>query len=144
MKISYEFFPPKTDEQRAQLDRTAAALKAHAPEFASVTFGAGGSTLSYTGETVQRLADAHGLNAVPHLSCMGGTRDEIRQLLEQYKAQGRTRIIALRGDLPSGMARAGDMHYAADLVRFIKAEYGDTFEITVACYPEFHPQAEDA
>ena len=144
MKISYEFFPPKTDEQRAQLDRTAAALKAHAPEFASVTFGAGGSTLSYTGETVQRLAEVHELNAVPHLSCMGGTRDEIRVLLDQYKAQGRKRIIALRGDLPSGMARAGDMHFAADLVRFIKTEYGDAFEITVACYPEFHPQAEDA
>ncbi|MFY8060260.1 MAG: methylenetetrahydrofolate reductase, partial [Arenimonas sp.] len=76
-------------------------------------------------ETVQRLADAHGPNAVPHLSCMGGTRDEIRVLLDHYKAQGRKRIIALRGDLPSGMARAGDMHVAADLVRFIKAEYGD-------------------
>lgn len=144
MKISYEFFPPKTDEQHAQLDRTASALKVHNPEFASVTFGAGGSTLSYTGETVNRLADVHGFDAVPHLSCMGGTRAEIRALLERYKAAGRTRIIALRGDLPSGMARAGDMHYAADLVRFIKTEYGDDFQITVACYPEFHPQAEDA
>ena len=144
MKISYEFFPPKTDEQRAQLDRTVVALKAFAPEFASVTFGAGGSTLSYTGETVQSLVQQHGLNAVPHLSCMGGTREEIRQLLGNYKQQGCTRVIALRGDLPSGMARAGDMHYASELVQFIRQEFADDFEITVACYPEIHPQAEDA
>lgn len=144
MKISYEFFPPKTDEQRAQLDRTVAQLKAHQPLFASVTFGAGGSTLSYTGETVRHLADAHGLHAVPHLSCMGGTRAELRALLEGYKAQGCRRVVALRGDLPSGMARAGDMHFASELVGFIRAEFGDAFEVTVACYPEFHPQAEDA
>jgi methylenetetrahydrofolate reductase (NADPH) len=144
MKISYEFFPPKTDEQRAQLDRTVVALKAFAPEFASVTFGAGGSTLSYTGETVQSLAQQHGLNAVPHLSCMGGTREEIHQLLSNYRQQGCTRVIALRGDLPSGMARAGDMHYASELVQFIRQEFADDFEITVACYPEIHPQAEDA
>ena len=144
MKISFEFFPPKTDEQRAQLDRTVLTLKEFAPEFASVTFGAGGSTLSYTGETVKSLAGQHGLNAVPHLSCMGGTREEIRELLNGYKQQGCTRVIALRGDLPSGMARAGDMHYASELVRFIKQEFADDFEITVACYPEIHPQAEDA
>jgi len=144
MKISYEFFPPKTDEQRAQLDRTVVALKEFAPEFASVTFGAGGSTLSYTGETVQALTQQHGLNAVPHLSCMGGTRSEIHQLLTEYRQQGCTRVIALRGDLPSGMARAGDMHYASELVQFIRQEFADDFEITVACYPEIHPQAEDA
>jgi methylenetetrahydrofolate reductase (NADPH) len=144
MKISYEFFPPKTDEQRAQLDRTVAALKPRQPAFGSVTFGAGGSTLSYTAETVQRLAEFHGMNSVPHLSCMGGTRDEIRGLLEQYQQQGCKRVIALRGDLPSGMARAGDMHFAAELVQFIKTEFGDSFDITVACYPEMHPQAEDA
>jgi methylenetetrahydrofolate reductase (NADPH) len=144
MKISYEFFPPKTDEQRAQLDRTVVALKEFAPEFASVTFGAGGSTLSYTGETVQALTQQHGLNAVPHLSCMGGTRSEIHQLLTEYRQQGCTRVIALRGDLPSGMARAGDMHFASELVQFIRQEFADDFEITVACYPEIHPQAEDA
>jgi methylenetetrahydrofolate reductase (NADPH) len=144
MKISYEFFPPKTDEQRAQLDRTVVALKGFGPEFASVTFGAGGSTLSYTGETVKSLARQHGLNAVPHLSCMGGTREEIHALLSGYKQQGCTRVIALRGDLPSGMARAGDMHYASELVQFIKREFDGDFEITVACYPEIHPQAEDA
>ncbi len=144
MKISYEFFPPKTDEQRAQLDRTAASLKPHRPEFASVTFGAGGSTLSYTGETVQALSQNHGFNAVPHLSCMGGTRDEIRALLAEYKAQGCNRVIALRGDMPSGMARAGDLHYASELVHFIHNEFPNDFNITVACYPEMHPQAENA
>lgn len=144
MKISYEFFPPKTDEQRAQLDRSAAALKVHKPEFASVTFGAGGSTLSYTGETVQALSQNHGLNAVPHLSCMGGTRNEIRALLAEYKAQGCNRVIALRGDLPSGMARAGDLHFASELVAFIHNEFPQDFDITVACYPEMHPQAENA
>lgn len=144
MKISCEFFPPKTDEQRAQLDRTVELLKPLNPAFGSVTFGAGGSTLSYTAETVKHLSDRHGLVSVPHLSCMGGTRDEIKSLLDQYQAQGCRRIIALRGDMPSGMARSGDMHFASDLVRFIKDRYGDGFEITVACYPEIHPQAESA
>ncbi|WP_146908496.1 methylenetetrahydrofolate reductase [NAD(P)H] [Arenimonas daejeonensis] len=143
-RISFEFYPPKTDDQRAQLDRTVRKLKAHAPEFVSVTFGAGGSTLSYTAETVRRLRDDHKLNGVPHLSCVGGTRDEIRQLLADYRAQGCDRLVALRGDLPSGMARAGDLHYASDLVRFIRAEHGDHFRIEVGCYPETHPQAEDA
>ncbi|HEU0152558.1 MAG TPA: methylenetetrahydrofolate reductase [NAD(P)H] [Arenimonas sp.] len=141
---SFEFYPPKTDEQRQQLDRTVGRLKRHAPEFVSVTFGAGGSTLSYTGETVRRLRGHHGLNGVPHLSCVGGTRDEIRQLLGEYKALGCDRIVALRGDLPSGMARPGDLHHASDLVRFIRAEHGDHFRIEVGCYPETHPQAEDA
>ncbi len=143
-RYSFEFYPPKTDEQRTQLDRTVRKLKAHAPEFVSVTFGAGGSTLSYTADTVRRLRDDHGLNGVPHLSCVGGTREEIRQLLADYRAQGCDRIVALRGDLPSGMARPGDLHYASDLVAFIRAEHGDHFHIEVGCYPETHPQAEDA
>lgn len=144
MKISYEFYPPKNDDQRQQLHRTAEKLSTYNPEFASVTFGAGGSTLAYTAETVKALSEQHAFNAVPHLSCMGGTREEIHALLSQYKNQGCKRVIALRGDLPSGMARAGDMHYASDLVRFIKQNFADDFEITVACYPEIHPQAEDA
>jgi methylenetetrahydrofolate reductase (NADPH) len=144
MNISYEFYPPKNDEQRQQLQRTAEKLKQYNPAFASVTFGAGGSTLSYTADTVKSLSEQFSLNAVPHLSCMGGTREEIHALLSQYKRQGCNRVIALRGDLPSGMARAGDMHYASDLVRFIKQNFADDFEITVACYPEIHPQAEDA
>ena len=143
-QYSFEFYPPKTEEQRQQLDRTVTRLKRHAPRFGSVTFGAGGSTLSYTGETVRRLREHHGLNGVPHLSCVGGTRDEIRQLLGDYKAQGCDRVVALRGDLPSGMARPGDLHYASDLVRFIRSEFGDHFHIEVGCYPETHPQAEDA
>jgi methylenetetrahydrofolate reductase (NADPH) len=142
--ISFEFYPPKTDEQRTQLDRTVRKLKIHEPEFVSVTFGAGGSTLSYTPETVRRLRQTHRLNGVPHLSCMGGTREEIRELLNLYRALGCNRLIALRGDLPSGMARTGDLRYASDLVRFIRDEHGDQFRVEVGCYPEMHPQAEDA
>ena len=142
--VSFEFYPPKTDEQRAQLDRTVRRLKTHSPEFVSVTFGAGGSTLSYTPETVRELRQSHGLNGVPHVSCMGGTRDEIAHLLQLYKALGCDRIVALRGDLPSGMARMGDLRYATDLVAFIREQHGDHFRIEVGCYPETHPQAEDA
>ncbi|WP_049621106.1 methylenetetrahydrofolate reductase [NAD(P)H] [Frateuria defendens] len=142
--ISFEFFPPKTEEQRVQLDRAAQQLKAQGPEYASVTFGAGGSTLSYTGETVDHLHRAHGLNVAPHLSCMGGTRAEIGALLDGYRAAGYRRIVALRGDLPSGMASPGDFRYAAELVRFIRQHSGDHFHIEVAAYPETHPQAEDA
>ena len=142
--ISFEFFPPKTDEQRAQLDQTAKALKSRSPEYVSVTFGAGGSTLSYTGETVQRLHTTHGLNVAPHLSCVGGTRAELAELLDSYRAAGYRRIVALRGDLPSGMATPGDFRYASELVRFIREHSGDHFHIEVAAYPETHPQADDA
>jgi methylenetetrahydrofolate reductase (NADPH) len=142
--ISLEFFPPKTDEQRAQLDRAAQALKAYRPEYASVTFGAGGSTLSYTSETVQRLHARHGLPVAPHLSCVGGTRAELGALLDEYRAAGYRRIVALRGDMPSGMATAGDFRYAAELVRFIRERCGEHFHIEVAAYPETHPQADDA
>ena len=142
--ISFEFYPPKNDEQRAQLGRTAKRLKAWSPEYVSCTFGAGGSTLSYTGDTVRALIDDHGLAAAPHLSCVGGTREEIAALLQRYRAQGCGRIVALRGDLPSGMGHPGEFRHAADLVAFIRAEHGDCFHIEVACYPETHPQAEDA
>ena len=142
--ISFEFFPPKTDEQREQLDRTVQLLKAHRPEYASVTFGAGGSTLSYTSETVQRLHAKHGLAVAPHLSCVGGSRAELAALLDSYRAAGYRRIVALRGDLPSGMATPGDFRYAAELVRFIREHSGDHFHIEVAAYPETHPQADNA
>jgi methylenetetrahydrofolate reductase (NADPH) len=142
--ISFEFFPPKTDEQRATLEAALPKLKALKPEYVSVTFGAGGSTLSYTPETVRHLRTDHGLDAAPHLSCMGGTRAEILTLLDQYKAMGCKRIVALRGDLPSGMASYGDFRYASELVEFIRAERDGSFHIEVACYPEMHPQAGDA
>lgn len=142
--ISFEFFPPKTDEQRVQLDKTVGKLKAHAPQYVSCTFGAGGSTLSYTPDTVRRLRTTHALDAAPHLSCMGGTRAEIRELLQAYQADGCRRLVALRGDMPSGMARAGDLRYANELVEFIRSETGDHFHVEVAAYPEIHPQARDA
>ncbi|HEX7988871.1 MAG TPA: methylenetetrahydrofolate reductase [NAD(P)H] [Stenotrophomonas sp.] len=142
--LSFEFYPPKTDDQRAQLDRTAAKLKSHAPEYVSCTFGAGGSTLSYTSETVRHLNQHHGLQAAPHLSCVGGTREEIRELLKLYRAIGVKRIVALRGDLPSGMGFPGDLRYASELIAFIRAEHGDAFRIEVGAYPETHPQASDA
>lgn len=144
LPISLEFFPPKTDEQRATLEAALPRLKALQPDYVSVTFGAGGSTLSYTPETVQRLRDVHGFDAAPHLSCMGGTRQEIRALLDHYKAMGCRRIVALRGDLPSGMASYGDFRYASELVEFIRKERNGDFHIEVACYPEMHPQAGDA
>lgn len=144
LPISFEFYPPKTDEQRTQFDRTVRKLKGLAPQFMSVTFGAGGSTLSQTPETVQRLRDTHGMAGVPHLTCVGGSREEIRALLGQYRTLGCDRIVALRGDLPSGMARSGDLRYANELVAFIRAEHGGHFHIEVAAYPETHPQAEDA
>lgn len=142
--ISFEFYPPKTDEQRAQLDRTAAKLKVFAPEYVSCTFGAGGSTLSYTSETVRHLKQHHGFDAAPHLSCVGGSREEIRELLKLYRAIGCRRIVALRGDLPSGMGHPGDLRYASELISFIRAEHGDAFRIEVGAYPETHPQANDA
>ncbi len=142
--VSFEFYPPKTDEQRAQLDRAAEKLKAHSPEYVSCTFGAGGSTLDYTPETIDRLQGHHGLDAAPHISCVGGTRAELAALLQRYRSMGCRRLVALRGDLPSGMGHPGEFRYASDLVAFIRSEHGDHFHIEVGCYPETHPQAEHA
>jgi len=142
--ISFEFYPPKTDEQRAQLDRTAAKLKARSPEYVSCTFGAGGSTLDHTPETVQRLHQVHHLDAAPHVSCVGGSRAELGALIARYKTLGCRRIVALRGDLPSGMGHTGDFRYASDLVEFIRREHDGFFHIEVGCYPETHPQSDDA
>ncbi|MEO6226281.1 MAG: methylenetetrahydrofolate reductase [NAD(P)H] [Thermomonas sp.] len=144
LPISFEFYPPKTDEQRAQLDRSVQRLKAHDPQFMSVTFGAGGSTLSHTPETVQRLRSEHGMCGVPHITCVGGNREEIRSLLKLYRALGCDRVVALRGDTPSGMVRSGDLRYASELVALIRSEHGDHFHVEVAAYPETHPQADDA
>lgn len=142
--VSFEFYPPKTEDQRAQLDRTAAKLKKYAPEYVSCTFGAGGSTLSYTAETVRHLQQHHRFEAAPHLSCVGGSREQIRALLARYRAIGCRRIVALRGDLPSGMGHAGDLRHASDLIALIRAEHGDAFRLEVGAYPETHPQASDA
>lgn len=142
--ISFEFFPPKTPDQRSQLDTVAARLKAKGPEYVSCTFGAGGSTLDYTPETIGRLQQHHGLDAAPHISCVGGTRAELGALLERYRTMGCRRLVALRGDLPSGMGHAGEFRYASDLVAFIRETHGDYFHVEVGAYPEIHPQAEHA
>lgn len=141
--ISFEFYPPKTDLQRTQLDRAATRLARAAPDYVSVTFGAGGSTLSHTPEAIRRLRGL-GLEAAPHITCMGGSREEIRGLLKLYRALGARRLVTLRGDLPSGMVSPGDLRHASQLVEFIRAETGDWFHIEVAAYPETHPQARDA
>jgi methylenetetrahydrofolate reductase (NADPH) len=142
-RLSFEFFPPKTDEQIEQLDKTVEKLRPLSPHFFSVTFGAGGSTLSQTPRTVKRLRDGDGTDVAPHLSCVGGSREEIRALLDEYRAMGCRHLVALRGDLPSGMAAPGDLRYASELVEFVRAETGDYFHIEVGCYPEMHPQASD-
>jgi methylenetetrahydrofolate reductase (NADPH) len=141
---SIEFFPPKTPEGMDKL-RAARAQLAEVinPEFFSVTFGAGGSTRERTLETVLEIQQ-QGFEAAPHLSCIGATRSDIRAILETYKQHGIRRIVALRGDLPSGMAEPGELRYASELVEFIRKETGDTFHLEVAAYPEIHPQAKSA
>ncbi len=141
--LSFEFFPPQTPEGAAKLIGVRQQLAARQPEFFSVTFGAGGSTQERTLETVLQIK-AEGYAAAPHLSCVGSTRDNIRTLLNTYRDSGINRIVALRGDLPSGMASIGEFHYANELVDFIRTETGDHFHIEVAAYPEFHPQARSA
>ena len=138
--ISFEFFPPQTPEGMTKLSATARELAALGPEYFSVTFGAGGSTRERTLEAVQMIRN-DGLEAAPHLSCVGSTRENIRAVLNTYRELGIRRIVALRGDLPSGMAVTGEFHYANELVSFIRTETGDHFRIEVAAYPEFHPQA---
>lgn len=141
--ISFEFFPPQTPEGAEKLTAARKRLAALKPEFFSCTFGAGGSTQDRTLETIQ-LIHAEGHQAAPHLSCVGGTRENISALLKTYKEMGIKRIVALRGDLPSGMASIGEFHYANELVSFIRAQTGEHFHIEVAAYPEFHPQANSA
>jgi len=140
LSISFEFFPPQTAEGIEKLNTTRKQLVPLKPEFFSVTFGAGGSTRDRTLETVSQI-QADGYSAAPHLSCVGSTRENIRAILQTYKNLGIKRIVALRGDLPSGMATTGEFQYANELVSFIRAETGDHFHIEVAAYPEFHPQA---
>jgi methylenetetrahydrofolate reductase (NADPH) len=140
IELSFEFFPPKTPEGVEKLRAARSQLARLAPKFVSVTFGAGGSTQEGTLDTVVEMAK-EGLEAAPHLSCIGSSKANLRAILERYRAHGIRHIVALRGDLPSGTVDVGECRYASDLVSFIRAEYGDWFWIEVACYPEYHPQA---
>ncbi len=138
--FSLELFPPQTAEGAEKLRATRAQMALLKPRFFSVTFGAGGSTRDRTLETVLDI-QREGHAAAPHLSCIGSTRESIRSILEQYRAHGIRHLVALRGDLPSGMAQPGTFRYANELVEFIRAATGDWFHIEVAAYPEYHPQA---
>jgi methylenetetrahydrofolate reductase (NADPH) len=138
--ISIEFFPPKTPEGGEKLRVARQKLAELNPKYFSVTFGAGGSTQHGTLSTVLEIL-AEGHDAAPHLSCIGGTRESIRAILQEFKDKGIRRLVALRGDLPSGYGGAGELRYASDLVEFIRQETGDWFHIEVAAYPEMHPQA---
>ena len=143
LPISIEFFPPKTPEGAQKLRATRQVLYALKPEFCSVTFGAGGSTQQGTFATVSEIL-AEGFTAASHFSCVGATKATVRTQLEVLQAMGVKRLVALRGDLPSGYGAGGEFHYACDLVAFIRAESGDAFHIEVAAYPEVHPQAKSA
>ncbi len=138
--ISLEFFPPKTPEGAAKLRAVRQELYRLKPEFCSVTYGAGGSTQVGTFDTVGEILK-EGVEAASHLSCIGATRDRVREELAQLRAMGVKRLVALRGDLPSGYGAGGEFHYASDLIAFIRQETGNAFHIEVACYPEVHPQA---
>jgi methylenetetrahydrofolate reductase (NADPH) len=138
--FSIEFYPPKSAEGADKLRAARAKLATLNPTYFSVTFGAGGSTQQGTLDTVLEII-GEGHAAAPHLSCVGGSRDSIRAILAQFKAHGIRRLVALRGDLPSGYGGGGELRYASDLVEFIRAETGDWFHIEVAAYPEMHPQA---
>ena len=140
---SFEFFPPNTDEGAEKLALTAAQLAPLKPKFFSVTYGAGGSTQARTLKAVLDLRAA-GHAAAPHISCIGSTQAGLRETLQQYKDNGIKHVVALRGDLPSGTASAGEFHYANELVAFIRKEFGKHFHIEVAAYPEYHPQAKSA
>ncbi len=141
--VSFEFFPPQTPEGTEKLTAARQLLAALKPEFFSVTFGAGGSTQDRTMDAIRQI-HTEGHQAAPHLSCVGSTRDNIRALLTAYKEMGIKRIVALRGDLPSGMHSIGEFQYANELVSFIRSQTGAHFHIEVAAYPEFHPQANSA
>ena len=138
--ISFEFFPPKTPEGTAKLVQVRHELYALKPEFFSVTYGAGGSTQDGTLQQVQAIL-SEGFDAAPHFSCIGATRDSVRAQLAAFKAAGIRRMVALRGDLPSGHGTFGEFRYASELVAFIRKETGDYFQLEVGCYPEVHPQA---
>lgn len=140
---SFEFFPPKTEAGIEKLSQVSAELAKLNPAFYSVTYGAGGTTQEATFDTVINTQKQTGVPTAPHLSCIGSKRDQIREMLNNYKDNGVNRIVALRGDLPSGMREIGDFEYANELVEFIRSETGDHFQIEVAAYPEKHPQSKN-
>ena len=138
--FSIEFFPPKSIEGAEKLRLVRQKLALLEPKYFSVTFGAGGTTQQGTLQTVLEI-QSEGMDAAPHLSCVGGTRESLRAILAQFKDAGIRRLVALRGDLPSGYGGAGEFRYASELVEFVRKETGDWFHIEVAAYPEMHPQA---
>ena len=140
--FSFELFPPKTEKGTARLHDTVTTLNAHHPAFFSVTYGAGGSTQSNTFATVDWVRE-QGISIAPHLSCVGSTREEILEILTRYEAQGIDRLVALRGDLPSGAGAGsmGELNHANELVALIREHFAETFHVEVAAYPEMHPQA---
>jgi len=142
-QFSFEFFPPKTSEGAEKLTKVRDKLAVLNPKYFSVTFGAGGSTQQGTFDTVTSIQEA-GFNAAPHLSCVGSTKENVRAILNSYKDKGINRIVALRGDMPSGTHDIGEFRFANELVEFIRTETNDHFHIEVAAYPEFHPQATSA
>jgi methylenetetrahydrofolate reductase (NADPH) len=147
LTINCEFFPPKTEKGVENLRMVRKELAVLKPEFYSVTFGAGGSTQDNTLDAVVEIQQSQaetGIDAAPHLSCVGSTEDRIKDILQTYQSHGIKRLVALRGDLPSGMRDPGDFRYANELVEFIRKETGDHFNIEVAAYPEVHPQAATA
>lgn len=137
--VSFEFFPPNTPVGAEKLKTVVQELSSLQPQYFSVTYGAGGSTRDKTLATVSQIASM-GFEAAPHLSCVGSTRENIAEILATYRAQNIRRVVALRGDLPSGTATAGEFRYAAELVRFIRETQGADWKIEVAAYPEYHPQ----
>jgi methylenetetrahydrofolate reductase (NADPH) len=141
--ISFEFFPPRTPEGAEKLRTTRRQLAQFKPEFFSVTFGAGGTTQEGTLNAVLDI-QSEGHAAAPHLSCVGSSKESIRSIVQNYKDHGIRHIVALRGDIPSGMGDFGEFRYANELVSFLRNEFGDWFHIEVAAYPEFHPQAQSA
>ena len=143
--FSCEFFPTKTEQGMEKLFATAETLQqAIKPKFFSVTFGAGGSTRETTFDAVTKIKQHTGCDVAPHLSCIGSSKQQLREILDDYKAQGIKRIVALRGDMPSGTVSHGDFNHANELVTFIRESYNDHFHIEVAAYPEVHPQAQSA
>ncbi len=143
MKISFEFFPPRTDSGKQTLKQVRQELSNINPEYFSVTFGAGGTTQEATLDAVLDIQKNDSIPAAPHLSCIGSKKEVIVELLDQYKAVGINRLVTLRGDIPSGVRDIGDFHYANELVEFIRLKYDKYFHIEVAAYPEVHPQAKN-